>query len=91
MVVSCSVHVLTLLYKRAGDSPNALFPEEIGRPPFRQPSQCGNNSKLVYPPSPVSKRASLAPLRVVRGAECVVTQVEPCQDMVIKPPDRVCK
>ena len=69
----------------------ALSAEKTGRPPLRQPFQRRNKRKLVYPPSPVSKRACVAPLRVFQGSECVITLVEPCQDVVMNPPDRVWK
>ena len=39
--------------------------------------------------SPVSKRACTTPLRPVdQDSDCVVTQVEPFQDIVMNPPDR---
>ena len=66
---------LYLLKRQEGHDLGSLFNEEI----------------IVYPPSPVSKCACVAPLRVFQGSECVITQVEPCRDVVMNPPDRVWK
>ena len=47
---------------------------------FRCPSSQG---------SPVSKRVCKTSVKSVdQDLDCVVTQVEPCQDMVVNPPDR---